>query len=1279
MNEDSVVIQASITNTEDSIAAQNSQLLESAQVFEQHVEQLTAWKHQLAAQMELLRKDGVKLLERQKQLAQERAAVAADQQATAAQRAALENDRRQFEALKRDLQTRQQELDQRAIDLENATEEFNKLLDQKERYLQESAEAQKSLESIRSRHDHASRQLDEFAKKAEEMKRLEAEKDRWMVQIHEAKATVDQLVQTQQEMLKHQQDISQRMNEFSLREKAVQDREEQSAQQRAVLSAALLEVQNQRATLQQSEQNLARQQQELREQIAAHQAAVDQHLKTQKELTSKSQETAALQAQQARLAEEVQTLRTRLGELQAQSHGAEGAAAQLRGELAAAQARSQELLGQKEQQIAALQEQLRSAADKDVAIEQALSQSRDLAAQVKSFADQAGWLAAERAALQEQTQALQKQIAASTTAAAELRQQMIENEAAAKQSLQQKQAEISALQQQLQASAGKSEALIAAQAQCRDLAEQIKAMDKRIADLSTTKATMEEQTRVLHQQLQASDAVTAELRQQLAALQAAAAAAEQEQKEKNYEISSLQSQLQAAATQNQALNAARAQIQELNQQLATLNQQTTDLNTNRSALEAQTQQLRQQLEAQLAAAHADKAESGRILATHAARTAALEQQVAEVTEKLASATIQLGTLEQAKKQQAALADQLAAANRQAQKLQTARAALESHVAQLEVQLQEQIDSAEVQSKLADQKRRYENLLGSKQNQINELQRLVEVIQAQEPDRATAQLLIESEAQTKELGQQIADARIEIEQLQQSRGVFEQTVADLQSKLTGAAQEAAELQQIIDRHKAQHDGDVAELHRYYQTQLEHERAATAAARDQGPVANDADIQAQLEARLEEYKTGFAARLRELQETYESKIADERRLANETLAQAQALSAGTQTVNPDQEKALALWEQRVNELQAERDALLGTRVELEEAAAQHAAQLVNAQQSPEKIAELEHTIGELRQRCDALAAEKARIQQRSERISANGDGVGSETLVRQREVLLTRIRKQRHRIWAFREAQKRLEAGWSDVAKQRETLKARGTSLEQVKRLLEKQELVMARKLADHSAAKTVAAVGIFVIMILGISFGAVYQFISPTYRSEAIVNLQSSTSSDGEMNKLVRSDTVVNSAWDHLANDGYNLQSERDAFVRTLADDLQVHVMPATKQMSLAYAGSSSTGVAQVANALADAYARALAGPLDPGLSATQEAVKLKPWIARVAVAPSVPVVDTRFVTGLTISASLLFVALLVVMVMRVYIYRQMREIDRMADEEDLDNLKGELPLDAQTA
>ena len=64
--------------------------------------------------------------------------------------------------------------------------------------------------------------------------------------------------------------------------------------------------------------------------------------------------------------------------------------------------------------------------------------------------------------------------------------------------------------------------------------------------------------------------------------------------------------------------------------------------------------------------------------------------------------------------------------------------------------------------------------------------------------------------------------------------------------------------------------------------------------------------------------------------------------------------------------------------------------------------------------------------------------------------------------------------------------------------------------------------------------------------------------------------------------------------------------------------------------------------------------------------------------PSTPIRDPRFTYFLSAGAAvILFASLVAVMLMaRSYIYRQMREIDRMADEEDLENLKGDMPLDA---
>ena len=56
-------------------------MLDAAVMLETQLEQMTAWKHQLAQQMELMRRDGVKPLERQKNLAVEKQRLAAEREA----------------------------------------------------------------------------------------------------------------------------------------------------------------------------------------------------------------------------------------------------------------------------------------------------------------------------------------------------------------------------------------------------------------------------------------------------------------------------------------------------------------------------------------------------------------------------------------------------------------------------------------------------------------------------------------------------------------------------------------------------------------------------------------------------------------------------------------------------------------------------------------------------------------------------------------------------------------------------------------------------------------------------------------------------------------------------------------------------------------------------------------------------------------------------------------------------------------------------------------------
>src|ERR1041385_6484016 len=59
-------------------ASSGDSILNAAEVFQQQLEQMTTWKQKLGQQMDLLRRDGVKLMERQKALAQEKQVLAQD-------------------------------------------------------------------------------------------------------------------------------------------------------------------------------------------------------------------------------------------------------------------------------------------------------------------------------------------------------------------------------------------------------------------------------------------------------------------------------------------------------------------------------------------------------------------------------------------------------------------------------------------------------------------------------------------------------------------------------------------------------------------------------------------------------------------------------------------------------------------------------------------------------------------------------------------------------------------------------------------------------------------------------------------------------------------------------------------------------------------------------------------------------------------------------------------------------------------------------------------------
>lgn len=348
-------------------------------------------------------------------------------------------------------------------------------------------------------------------------------------------------------------------------------------------------------------------------------------------------------------------------------------------------------------------------------------------------------------------------------------------------------------------------------------------------------------------------------------------------------------------------------------------------------------------------------------------------------------------------------------------------------------------------------------------------------------------------------------------------------------------------------------------------------------------------------------------------------------------------------------------------------------------------------------MESELIELRRRHAALEAERNAWQSQAPishpRTAESQSGLTPEEAERaeqmilaSREKLLQQARALRAQKRQSRESAASLEQNRQEIAQQREQLRSRKENLEQVKRLLEKQEMVMARKLADHNALKTVAAVGIFVIMVLGSTFIGVYKFANPTYRSEAVIQLAPAQGMSGaplqswmaRQMEFMRSEDVTFAAWKVLRSpeEHYAMHDVREEWLNSLMKNLVMQIDPTTKTLTLRYSGPSAEGVSQVCNALATAY---INPATREGARPETKELGVGASLAAPATTPAFPAEDNRMTLSLSVVAVVLFVSLLLVIVFRHYVARQLREIDQMADEQDLEDIQAEMPADASPA
>jgi hypothetical protein len=343
-------------------------------------------------------------------------------------------------------------------------------------------------------------------------------------------------------------------------------------------------------------------------------------------------------------------------------------------------------------------------------------------------------------------------------------------------------------------------------------------------------------------------------------------------------------------------------------------------------------------------------------------------------------------------------------------------------------------------------------------------------------------------------------------------------------------------------------------------------------------------------------------------------------------------------------------------------------------------------------LEGKVLDLEQRNEMLEGEKEKLRKRQ--AGGNAPAAVQEQLAAHRDRLLRQARVVRQFRKQVGQSKTSLESNREDLAQQREQLRLRKENLEQVKRLLEKQEMVMARKLADHNAIKTVAAVGIFVIMILGSAFAGVYRFVRPVYRSEAIVQLAAPKDLQGAdlenwLNKqmaFVRDNDVTFGAWKILrgSDEHYSMHDVRDEWVASLNKNLAMQLDAATQKLFIRYSGPDAEGVSQVCNALAVAYATP--GMRDsgaPGAAGAAPQGANPPGMGAQVVAKATisafPAEDNRLMISMYVVAGVLAISLLFVMLFRHFVARQLKEIDEMADAQELDEMRTDLPGDAPQA
>jgi chromosome segregation ATPase len=814
---------------------------------------------------------------------------------------------------------------------------------------------------------------------------------------------------------------------------------------------------------------------------------------------------------------------------------------------------------------------------------------------------------------------------------------------------------------------------------------------------------------IFQQQLDQMTAWKTQLSQQMDAMQRDAVKLLERQKHIAQEKSRLAEEHAQIAGEHAQLQQQQTQLAAEGQKLA---QQAAELSEGQTRLAAAEQQ-RELAVRELAAREKEmtgqesrhRAESVRLregmeqLEEQRRQLAHAQHETAQQQEKLVAEARDLATraesLDQREQSLAARERELAGAKAQLEQAQAELRAKEAALAAQEQALAEQLRTTEAQlesraAALAAGEKQHAAERDAIARTRHDIQKRVEVFEQEQAeqlealakqtkrlaDRRSAVEAAENDLETA-LGNRIAQATETLtQQLAQAQGAAggaQERVAQLEQQHAQLEQQLAQLQQQLAQ-----DQSAAQSWQGLKAQLKTKIEELQKSKE--------DLEFQLELAREDHAKQLEALRQQLTAEItqrDTQIAawQEKYTATRGVAEAAAAASASASGNGDQVPELA---PQVQMFQQQRDDLAAQLFAVQDALKKQQQEALLTQNG------LEARLLEQQQKNTALEAEKSSWQKPDAAAASGATATASDHGPQagwHRQRLLTQakaLRMLRHQIGETQTAQ---AAGRVELAQQREQLRARKENLEQVKRLLEKQEMVMARKLADHNAVKTVAAVGIFVIMVLGSVFFSVYRFVRPVYRSEAVVQLAApqelaATDLDAwlrQQMEFTRSSDVTYAAWKILRGEDehYAMHDVRDEWLATLPSHLHLTLDSGSKTLAVQYSGPEAHGVSQVCNALATAYANP--GMRDPGAAESNRALGAGAQLLAKATAPLYPLEDNRMMICMCLVAVVLFVSLILVMIFRHFIARQLREIDQMADAEDLQSAQSDLPDTPQPA